>query len=123
VARLISGKTYILEPNPAALETVAFEFDGWSEATFSFRGNGLPLVSPLVGLDGLYRFSVAPDGRPVAFRGAWIDAQTFFLEYDGITRNDHSLFRFRFEGDQVEVAVQETAHEAVAQFVGQLQQP
>jgi CubicO group peptidase (beta-lactamase class C family) len=123
VARLVSGKTYILEPNPATLETVAFEFDGSSQATFSFRASRLPLVSPLVGLDGLYRFSVAPDGRPVAFRGAWIDAQTFFLEYDGITNNDHSLFRFRFGGDEVEVMVQETAHEAGAQFVGQLQQP
>ncbi len=123
VARLISGKTYVFEPNPAQLESTAFEFDGSSEATFFFRASGRPLVSPLVGLDGLYRFSPGPDGRPVAFRGAWSDAQTFFLEYDGITNNDHSLFQFRFEGDRVEVTVQETAHEVGAQFVGRLQEP
>lgn len=123
VARLISGKTYVFEPNPAQLESIAFEFDDSSEATFFFRASGRQLVSPLVGLDGVYRFSPGPDGRPVAFRGAWIDAQTFFLEYDGITNNDHSLFQFRFEGDWVEVNVQETAHEVGAQFVGRLQQP
>ena len=123
VAREISGKTYVFEPNPATLENIAFEFDGSSEATFHFRPAGGPLFSPLVGLDGLFRFSTGPDGRPVAFRGAWIDAQTFFLEYDGITNNDHSLFQFRFEVDQVEVHVGETAHVVGAKFVGRRLQP
>ncbi len=59
----------------------------------------------------------------MAFRGSWIDDQTFFLEYDGITNNDHSMFQFRFEGNQVEVSVQETAHEVGAQFVSLLQEP
>jgi len=123
VARAISGKTYVFEPNPATLESVAFEFDGSSEATFIFKASGVPLVSPQVGLDGVYRFSTGPDGRPVAFRGAWSDAQTFFLEYDGITNNDHSLLQFRFDGDQVEVNVQETAHEVGVSFEGRLQNP
>jgi hypothetical protein len=123
VAKEISGQTYVFGPNPAKLETIALEFDGLSEAIFSFSGDGQPLVSPLVGLDGLYRFSTGPDGRPVAFRGAWTDAQIFLLEYDGITNNDHSLFEFRFEDDQVVVEVRETAHEVGAQFVGRLQQP
>ena len=123
VARLISGKTYVFEANPATLESVAFEFDGSSEATFFLEASGLSLVSPLVGLDGVYRFSTGPDGRPVAFRGAWVDAQTFLLEYDGITNNDHSLLQFRFDADQVEVSVQETAHEVGEQFMGRLQQP
>jgi len=123
VARLISGKTYIFESNPAKLESIALEFDGSSEASFIFKASGSPLVSPLVGLDGVYRFSPGLDSRPTAFRGAWIDAQTFFLEYDGITNNDHSLFQFHFDGDQVEVNVRETAHEPGAPFVGQLQEP
>ncbi len=123
VARLISGKTYVLESNPATLESVAFDFDGSSEATFSFTAAGLPRVSPPVGLDGIYRFSTGPDGRAVAFRGSWMDGQTFFLEYDGITNNDHSFFQFHFEGDEVEVSVRETAHEGGAQFVGRQQGP
>jgi CubicO group peptidase (beta-lactamase class C family) len=123
VARLISGKTYVFESNPAALQSIRFEFDGSAEANFVAVSNGRVVSSGPVGLDGVYRFSPGPDGRPLAHRGAWIDDQTFFLEYDGITNNDHSLFQFRFEGDRIEVSVQETAHDVGAQFVGRLQQP
>ena len=122
-ARLISGKTYVFDPNPAALESINIEFDGSAEADFLAMSNGLVVSSGPVGLDGVYRFSPGPDGRPLAHRGAWIDAQTFFLEYDGITNNDHSLFQFRFEDDRVEVNVRETAHAVGAEFVGKLQQP
>ena len=123
IAQQISGKTYVFGPNPTQLISIAAEFDGSSEATIFAEGTDLPLASHLVGLDGVYRFSTGADGRPVAFRGAWINAQTFFLEYDGITNNDHSMFEFRYEGDQVEVTVQETAHAVGAQFVGHLQNP
>jgi CubicO group peptidase (beta-lactamase class C family) len=123
VARLISGQTYIFEPNPAQLDSITMEFDSSAEAQFLAVSNGRVVSSGPVGLDGIYRFSPGPDGRPLAHRGAWIDAQTFFLEYDGITNNDHSLFQFRFDGDQVEVTVRETAHSVSAEFVGWLQQP
>ncbi|HSB88694.1 MAG TPA: serine hydrolase [Anaerolineales bacterium] len=123
VAKQVSGQTYLLEPNPSTLESFSLEFDGSSEAVFSFEASGLSLASPSVGLDGVFRFTTSPDGRPVAFRGAWIDKQTFLLEYDGITNNDHAFFRFRFEGDRVGVTVQETAHAEGATFVGQLQGP
>lgn len=51
---------------------------------------------------------------PQGLRGARADARTFVLEYAGITDNDHYTFRFRFEGEQVVVHAQETAHAAVA---------
>ena len=120
VAKLISGKTYVFEANPAQLVSISFQFDGSSEATIYVEAGGGPLAAYPVGLDGVYRFSPGFDGRPAAFRGAWIDAQTFFIEYDGIANNDHSMFKFRFEGDQVKVTVQETAHEVGAQFAGQV---
>ena len=123
VARLISGKTYIFEPNPAQLDSITLEFDGAAEAQFVAVSNGQIISHGPVGLDGVYRFSPGPDGRPLAHRGAWIDAQTFFLEYDGITNNDHSLFQFRFDGEEVEVKVRETAHDVGAEFAGQLQEP
>ncbi len=123
VAREISGKTYVFEPNPAQLNSVAFEFDGSSEATVLLLAVGRPQGSAPVGLDGVYRFFTGSDGRPEAFRGARIDAETFLLEYDGITNNDHAFLQFRFDGDRVEVNVQETAHEVGAQFVGRAQQP
>jgi CubicO group peptidase (beta-lactamase class C family) len=123
LARQITGSLYALEPNPSTLESVSFEFDSSSVAVFHFTAAGSPMFTVPVGLDGVYRFSPGPDGRPTAFRGGWLDPQTFFLEYDGITNNDHSMFQFRFEGDQVKVSVRETAHEGGAQFVGHLEEP
>ncbi len=58
VARLISGKTYVFEPNPAQLDSIAVEFDGSSEATISAMSNGRPLPPARVDLDGVYRFSL-----------------------------------------------------------------
>ena len=123
VAHTISGKTYIFDPNPATLERVGFEFDDSSEATGLIQFGGRQSVSVPVGLDGIYRFSPGPDGRPLAYRGAWADSQTFLLEYDGITNNDHAFLQFRFEGNKIKVSIHETAHEMGVQFVGQLQQP
>jgi CubicO group peptidase (beta-lactamase class C family) len=123
IARAISGQTYVFDPNPAALDSITITFDGSAEAQFVSVSNGRVLSSGPIGLDGVYRFSPGPDGRPLAHRGAWIDPQTFFLEYDGITNNDHSLFEFRFEGEQVTAKVQETAHDVGAQFVGRQQAP
>lgn len=123
MARSISGKTYVFEPNPAEIQSISLEFDTSSEAIIFVEVSGESLTSHKVGLDGVYRFSPGFDGRPSVYRGTWTDAQTFFLEYDGITNNDHAFFNFRFDGDQVEVSVQETAHEVVAQFVGHLKQP
>ncbi len=122
IARQISGKTYVFQPNPAMLESVAIEFDGSAEAMIFIQAGGSPSVSHQVGLDGVFRFSPGPDGRPTAYRGTWVDTQTFLLEYDGITNNDHSFIKIRFEGNQAIVSVQETAHDLGAQFVGQLQE-
>jgi len=123
IARMISDKTYVFDPNPAGLESSVLVFDGTSEATAFIQFSGRPLGSVPVGLDSVYRFSPGPDGRTQGYRGAWTDPQTFLLEYDGITNNDHAFLQFRFEGDRVEVSLQETAHEVGVQFAGRLQQP
>jgi hypothetical protein len=122
-ARMISDKTYVFDPNPTGLESSVLVFDGTSEATAFIKFSGRPQLSVPVGLDGIYRFSAGPDGRPQVYRGTWTDPQTFLLEYDGITNNDHAFVQFRFEGDRVEVSLQETAHDVGAQFVGRLQGP
>jgi hypothetical protein len=121
LARLISGKTYVFDPNPATLERVEFAFEGLAEATGFIQFGGRQPVAVPVGLDGVYRFTPGPDGRPQAYRGAWTDPQTFSLEYDGITNNDHAFLQFHFEGDEVEVSIHETAHEGSVQFMGRLQ--
>ena len=123
MAGQISGKTFVFDPNPATLISASFSFDGSAEAVLTYEAVGQPSVSHVLGLDGVFRFSPGPDGRPAAYRGEWIDDSTFALEYDGIANNDHSLFKFHYENDRVEVSVQETSHETGAQFVGTLKKP
>ncbi len=122
IAMQISGKTYVFQPNPASLESVAIQFDGSAEATIYVQPVGSPLSSHPVGLDGVFRFSPGFDGRPSGYRGSWVDLQTFLLEYDGICNNDHSFIKIRFEGTQVILSVQETAHVQGVQFSGQVQE-
>jgi hypothetical protein len=120
-AAAISGKTYVFEPNPADMDSVSVVFDGSAEAIATTTAEGRPAMTMAVGLDGVYRFSTGPDGRPQAARAYWADEQTLVVEYDGITTNDHLIMRLRFEGDRVAAEVQETAHEVGAQFEGRLQ--
>jgi hypothetical protein len=123
LAQFISGKPYIFDPNPVGLQKAGLVFDGLAEATAFIEFIDRPLVSVPVGLDGVFRFSSAPDGRPQVYRGSWTGPQTFLLEYDGITNNDHTFLQFRFEGDRLDVSLQETAHDTGMQLVGRLQQP
>ena len=121
-ARAISGKTFVFKPNPQGIDTLRLDFNGSAEAvayirpSYSARTQRWP-----VGLDGVYRMSKGEYDHPQGLRGYWASAQTFVLEYDGITSNDHVTLQMRFEGDQVVVKAQETAHELGATFIGRLQ--
>jgi hypothetical protein len=124
LAREISGKTYVFEPNPTAMETAVLEFDDANEATLHVKSFGRDqVVSTPIGLDGVYRMSPGDHGLPQGYRGAWADAQTFVLEYDNIANNDHAAIRLRFEGERVLLGLQETAHELSVQFEGRLLEP
>lgn len=120
VARLVSGRAYVFDSNPLELQSITFEFDGSPEARATLVAGDQPPVSWNVGLDDVYRFSTGPDGRPLGLRGAWTDAQTFVLEYNGITINDHSLLEFHFVDERVEVKFKE-GQVIVVQFEGRLQ--
>lgn len=123
IARVISGKTFVFEPNPL-MKALRVDFDASATAIAyvtlpeSSRSERWP-----VGLDGVYRMSKGAYGAPLGLRGYWADARTFVWEYAGITSNDHYTFRMRFEGDDVIVNAQETAHEFGATFKGHLRRP
>lgn len=124
VAREISGKTFVFEPNPAEMETAVLTFDESAEASLAVKNFGSDqVVSLSIGLDGVYRMSSGDHNLPQGYRGSWADAQTFVLEYDNIANNDHATYRLRFEGDRVLIEGQETAHELGVTFEGRLQEP
>jgi hypothetical protein len=125
VARAISGRTFVFEPNTIDLASAVFEFDDSAEATGRLMTDYDMLIPMTVGLDGVYRFTTMPDdeGRLVGFRGNWTDPQTFVLEYNGVISNDQMVLEFHFQDDRVEVSVGETASKLGAQFEGQRQEP
>ncbi len=124
MARAISGKTFVFDPNPAEVENARLEFTGAAEAVMYITLSGSPeLRRWLIGLDGVYRMSQGDYGHPLGVRGYWADAQTFVFEYAGITSNDHYTWRMRFEGNRVIMEGQETAHELGVQFEGRLRSP
>jgi CubicO group peptidase (beta-lactamase class C family) len=122
IAREISGKTFVFEPNPVGLETSALEFDEPDVATLHLKFFGdEQMVSAPIGLDGVYRISLGEHNLPQGYRGYWADAQTFVFEYDNIANNDHGKYRLHFEGKRVLFAGQETAHELGIQLEGTMQ--
>jgi CubicO group peptidase (beta-lactamase class C family) len=91
--QVISGKTYIFEPNPVMLERATLDFNDPAEARIDVRLFGSD-ATWLVGLDEQYRQS--PDGS--LQRGYWKDAQTFVIEVFDVGINDR---QFTFTDDQL----------------------
>jgi CubicO group peptidase (beta-lactamase class C family) len=122
-ARLISGQTFVFDPNPTTIDSLSLEFNDSGEATFHFTAGGNEMVSGPVALDGVYHLFPGNYNLPMGLRGYWADDQTFVLEYDQIANNDHGTLRMRFEGDHVILQSQETAHETGVTVEGSLQNP
>ena len=123
MAKEISGKFFVFEPNPREIETMAFEFNDSAEVAMQIKLEGTEAATWPIGLDGVYRMSTGEYSLPQGLRGQWVDEQTFAVEYDNIANNDHIMLQLHFEGDRVIVDSLEAAHELGASFEGRLQSP
>ena len=121
-ARVISGKTFVFEPNPLGVEKVSLEFNGSTEAILHVTLTDVGRMPPWpIGLDGVYRLSSGDYDLPQGNRGHWVDAQTFMLEHDEIANNNHLLFLIQFAGDRIILEGQETAHELGISLEGRME--
>jgi len=102
-ARRISGRTFVVDPNPLEIEEFSLELTDPAAAVFRFKHGGGKLDTWPLGLDGVYRMSEGPFGLPQGLRGEWADGKTLVIEYDNIANNDHILLRLSFDGDRVVV--------------------
>ena len=92
-AQAVSGKTFIIEPNPAMLDTVGFTYTDPSQAIINLKFQGNDLIWR-IGLDEKYRQS--SDGS--IMRGYWMDNSTFVVEAFDVGL---STYKFTFTGDHV----------------------
>jgi hypothetical protein len=101
-AASISGKTFLLDPNPFYWQDMSFQFQtGSDEVILQMKDN--PDLK--IGLDNLYRFTSFPGRRPVGLRGSWKSADEFIVDY--ITLGDflENSVSFRFKGNNLEISV------------------
>lgn len=111
-ARQISGKRYLLEPNPIGWRAVTFSFERTDTATANLEFTNGRIEKRIVGLDGVPRLS--PNGRfglPVAVHGSWMEASTFLFDYDEVGNVNAFVCRFTFDDRGAVVDVKERSGE------------
>lgn len=124
IAKAISGKAFVIDPNPIQLKTLRLDFNDSAEAKLYITFNDNSQSSPiLVGLDGIYRILPGDFNLPQGFRGYWADTQTFVLEIDEIANNSHTIYRMLFQGNQVVIQGTKTAHSLSLTVKGKMQNP
>jgi len=122
-AGAVSGKKYVLEPNPWKWKSVKFDFKGNNECVaeeeypgflfFNYRAK-IP-----IGLDGKYResrpYSSSPDTtiyHKEFRRGRWIDKNTFIVErYQPWTDGSKIQLTFQFDSDRLKITAASTVGE------------
>lgn len=101
----ISGRTFILEPNPMGWEELTLVFEREAGAATVTLGGQDP---SLIGLDGRFRIAEAAGAPPTALRGQWIDDRAFRVELLEQGSFMEYVITLTFAGDEVDIAVLET---------------
>jgi CubicO group peptidase (beta-lactamase class C family) len=111
LARSISGKRYIMEPNALGLQAISLFFDKRGHARLEVQMGEHEWSVP-VGLDARYGFSpTGPFGLPLAAMGHWVSEREFLLDLDTIADINHFLFHMEFVGEHVNVTIDEATGE------------
>ncbi len=108
LAKLISGRTYVLDANPLDLRSFALGFRGDAEAQLQLEVGGRRDGPWPVGLDGVPR--VSSNGRfglPVALEGVWESDSVFALDYNEVGNINRYRFRMTFVSNGVTVEFSE----------------
>jgi hypothetical protein len=112
MAQRVSGKRYVLDPNPVGWRGITFTFSSGGNASVSVEFADRPVETRAIGLDGVPRLS--PRGRfglPVAVQGRWEGPSTFVLDYDEVANINAFVYRFTFEGETASIDVKERSGE------------
>ncbi len=101
-AAAVSGKTFLLEPNPMQVEAIRFDFAA-SGSTLKLRlADGEQVIRAGCGewIKGVMSAG-GPAPRPVAASGAWTAADTFELTLRYYETPFHDTYAFQFNGDSL----------------------
>lgn len=107
MARVISGKRFVLEGNPIALSAFTLSFPGGSEATLVVEGE--QTVTLQVGLDGNYRVSPGQWGLPFTAEGSWLSSSVFEVLLDEVPLYTYLKVSLVFTSTSVTIALEDLA--------------
>jgi CubicO group peptidase (beta-lactamase class C family) len=104
-ATAVSGKNFVMDPNPIQLHSFVLSFPGGNEAELLFTSAGSAARSVRVGLDGVFRFFPGENGTTWRSRGEWVDPSTFVCLLDEIASYHFLRLSSRFSGSTVTISV------------------
>jgi len=108
-AERISGKTYVIEDNPAGWKSLTATFEEGSPLAHVTLVNAVGEVSVQVGLDNVYRIAKLPDGNTIALRGQWEGGSTFVVRQLQSSPNVEEVeMSFDYKGNDLAIHAQET---------------
>ena len=99
-ARLLSGRTYMLDANPMDWRSLSLNVASRDRASLTLGVGDQTWTAP-IGLNGRYRFTQAPSSQsPWAVRGGWSSDQGFLLDLNTVSGVNHFLVRIAPAGDR-----------------------
>jgi hypothetical protein len=123
-AQRVTGRTFVIDTNPARLESVLFDFAGETEAAVNLGFSGGGQAEWLIGLDGTYRYFDADSEFPSAATGWWESDNVFVAQQEEIGGVTKEHITVTFESDRITLEIREFFMGPVgdATFTGRLEQ-
>ena len=106
-ALAVSGRQFVLEPNPLQISSFSLSFPGGSEATLQVSGE--EEVTFRIGLDDVFRRAPGEGGLPAAAKGWWAGSTRFEALIDQYAIFNYIRVTMDFNGNRVTATVEDLA--------------
>jgi CubicO group peptidase (beta-lactamase class C family) len=107
VASTVSGRRYVMEPNPLELYSFTLTFGDGPEAVLEFSSAGSASLDMAIGLDGVFRFFPGERGTTWRAKGWWELPSTFVILLDQIALYHYLRFACSFVGDTAVITAED----------------
>ena len=104
-AGTISGRRFLMDPNPMSLNSFVLSFSGGDEAELRFSSAGSADLSTRIGLDGVFRFFPGENGLTWRARGRWEGPSRFVVLLDQIAAYHYYQLACQFSGGTATISV------------------
>ena len=107
VASTVSGRRYVMEPNPLSLYSFTLTFGDGAEAVLQFSSAGSASFEMQIGLDGVFRFFPGERGTTWRAKGWWEPPSRFVILLDQIALYHYLRFSCHFVGSTAMISVED----------------